>query len=249
MKLKGKVALITGGTAGIGKATAILFAKEGAKVAITARNAEKGQEALQALKKTGAEAVFIQGDVSKATDAKKMVAETIKIFNKLDILFNNAGIVTPGTIEYLTEEQWDKEMAINVKGVFLITKFALPELRKTKGCIINNASILALKGVKNRAVYSASKGAVLTLTKAMAAEFLEDGIRVNAILPGVTDTPSLHVRLSESPDPEATRAELIARQPLKRMAKPEEIAEAVLFLATNEFSTGTTLLIDGGMTI
>ncbi|MFX1452593.1 MAG: SDR family NAD(P)-dependent oxidoreductase, partial [Promethearchaeota archaeon] len=201
------------------------------------------------LNKAGAEAIFIQGDVSKATDAKKMVAETIKQFNKLDILFNNAGIVTPGTVESLTEEQWDKEMAINVKGVFLVTKFALPELRKTKGCIINNASVLALKGVKNRAVYSASKGAVLTLTKAMAAEFLEDGIRVNAILPGVTDTPSLHVRLSESPDPEATRAELIARQPLKRMAKPEEIAQAVLFLATNEFSTGTSLLIDGGMTI
>ncbi len=249
MKLKGKVALITGGTAGIGKATAILFAKEGARIAINGRNEKKGEETLKALKNMGAEAIFIQGDVSKAIDAKKMVEEIIKKFKKLDILFNNAGIVTPGTIESLTEEQWDREMAINVKGVFLVTKSALPELRKTKGCIINNASVIAVKGVKNRAVYSASKGAVLTLTKAMAAEFLDYGIRVNAILPGVTDTPSLHVRLSKSLDPEATRAELIARQPLKRMAKPEEIAEAVLFLATNEFSTGTALFIDGGMTI
>ncbi|NVM02265.1 MAG: SDR family oxidoreductase [Candidatus Helarchaeota archaeon] len=249
MKLKGKVALITGGTTGIGKATAILFAKEGAKIAINGRTEKKGQDTLKALKNMGAEAIFIQGDVSKATDAKKMVEETIKKFKKLDILFNNAGTVTPGTIESLTEEEWDREMAINVKGVFLVTKSALPELRKTKGCIINNASVIAVKGVKNRAVYSASKGAVLTLTKAMAAEFLDDGIRVNAILPGVTDTPSLHVRLSKSPDPEATKEELIARQPLKRMAKPEEIAGAVLFLAVSEFSTGTALFIDGGMTI
>jgi len=249
MKLKGKVALITGGTAGIGKATAVLFAKEGAKIAINARNETRGQGTLKLLKDMGVEVIFIRGDVSESQSAKKMVEETIKTFGRLDILFNNAGTVTPGTIDSLTEEQWDKEMAINVKGVFLVTKFAISELRKTKGCIINNASVLAVKGVKNRIVYTASKGAVLALTKAMAAEFLEDGVRVNAILPGVTDTPSLHDRISTSPDPEAAKADLISRQPLKRMARPVEIAEAVLFLATNEFCTGIGLLMDGGMTI
>ncbi len=249
MKLKGKVALITGGTAGIGKATAELFAKEGAKVAISARNEERGEKALKDLKKITIDAIFIKGDVTDAQSAKKMVDETIKAFGKLDILFNNAGTVTPGTIDTLTEEQWDGEMKNNVKGVFLVTKFAISELRKTKGVIINNASVLAVKGVKNRLAYSASKGAVLALTKAMAAEFLDDGIRVNAICPGVTDTPSLHVRISESPDPVAARKELIGRQPLKKIARPEEIAQAVLFLATNEFCTGTSILIDGGMTI
>ncbi|MHA1377324.1 MAG: SDR family NAD(P)-dependent oxidoreductase [Candidatus Helarchaeota archaeon] len=249
MKLVGKVALISGGTAGIGKATAEAYLKEGIKVAIIGRNEKKGEKALHELAKLHGNIIFIKGDVSNSKDAKNMVEETVETFGKLDILFNNAGTVTPGTIETLSEEQWDREIAINVKGVFLLTKYALPELRKTKGCIINNASVLAVKGAKNRAVYSASKGAVLALTKAMAMDLLDDGIRVNAVLPGVTDTPSLHVRISKSPDPEAVRKELISRQPLKRMARPEEIAEAVLFLTLNEFCTGTGLLIDGGMTI
>jgi len=249
MELKGKVALITGGTAGIGKATAKLYLENEVKVAIAGRNEKRGQSTLQDLRKVSEDVIFIQGDVSNSNSAKKMVDETIMKFGKLDILFNNAGTVTPGTLDTLTEEQWDREMAINIKGMFLVTRSALPELRKTRGVIINNASVLAVKGAKNRVVYSASKGAVLAFTKSIAMDLLEDGIRVNAVCPGVTDTPSLHVRISKSSDPEATRRELIARQPLKRMARPEEIAEAVLFLTINEFCTGTALLIDGGMTI
>lgn len=249
MKLEGKVALITGAAAGIGEATALLFAREGANVSVVDLNEKKGKEVVQAIKATGSDAIFVKGDVSKALDAEKMVRETVKAFGKLDILFNNAGIVVPGSIDTHTEEEWDKTMAVNVRGIFLVTKFAIPELKRTKGRIINTASSVSVKGVKNRAAYTASKGAVWSLTRAMAMDYLEDGIRVNAVCPGTTDTPSLAGRIAQNPDPEATRKDLMARQPLGRFGKPEEIAEAVLFLASNEFCTGSALPIDGGMTI
>ena len=246
MKLKGKVALITGAGAGIGKATAILLAKEGAKVCCNSIS-NSAQKVTEAIKKDGGNAIFIQADVSNEANVKKMVDLTIETYGRLDILFNNAGIVVPGSIDTTTTEDWDKTMAVNVRGVYLVSKYAVPYLRKTKGTIINNSSSVALKGVENRAAYTASKGAVLSMTRAMAADYLKDQIRVNAICPGTTDTPSLAERLSKYEDPELARTQFIARQKLGRLGNPEEIAEGVLFLILNEFCTGIYISIDGGM--
>jgi meso-butanediol dehydrogenase/(S,S)-butanediol dehydrogenase/diacetyl reductase len=191
----------------------------------------------------------VQADVSIEEEAKKIIDKTIEVYGKIDILFNNAGIVIPGAVDTISTENWDKTMNVNVKGIYLVSKYAIPYLKKTKGVIINNSSSVALKGVKDRAAYTASKGAVLSLTRAMAADYIEDGIRVNAICPGTTDTPSLALRLQKFEDPEQARKDFVARQKMGRLGKPEEIAKGVLLLATNEFMTGTYLSIDGGMTM
>ncbi len=248
MKLEGKVAIITGAGAGIGKATAILFSKEGAKVCVNSlsKSAEKTAELIQ---KQGGKAIFVQGDVSKPETAEKIVQATLEAFERIDILFNNAGIVIPGRVDNTSLEDWERTFAVNVIGVYLLSKVCLPELKKTKGVIIHNASVLALKGVKERAPYSASKGALLALTRAMAADYIEDGIRVNCLCPGTTDTESLARRIAAFDDPEKARADFIARQPMRRFGTPEEMAEAALYLATAQFCTGIYLSVDGGMTI
>ncbi|MHA1229998.1 MAG: SDR family NAD(P)-dependent oxidoreductase [Candidatus Helarchaeota archaeon] len=247
MKLKNKVAIITGAGAGIGKATAILFSKEGAKITCNSLS-NSAKLVAEKINAEGGEAIFVQGDVSKKEDAKRIIDETLKHFGKIDIVFNNAGIVLPGSVDITSEEDWDRTMEVNVKGAFLVSKYSIPELKKTKGVIIHNASVLALKGVKNRAAYTASKGALLSLTRAMAADYIGE-IRVNCLCPGTTDTESLARRIAQSEDPEKARAEFIARQPLKRLGTPEEMAEAALYLATAEFCTGIYLSVDGGMTI
>lgn len=249
MKLKDKVAIITGGTAGIGEATAVLFVKEGAKVVIVGTSQTSGDRVLEKIKKLNGEAIIIKADVSKEEDIKHMIDETIKKFAKIDILFNNAGIVVNGSVETCTMEDLERTIAINIKGVFLCSRYAMPYLKKTHGVIINNSSSVALKGVANRAAYTLSKGAVLSLTRAMATDHLEDKVRVNCIAPGTTDTPSLAERLKQSGDPLKTRQDFIARQKIGRLGTPEEIAEGVLFLASNEFCTGTILSVDGGMTM
>lgn len=248
MKLKDKVAIITGAGAGIGKVTAILFAKEGAKICCNSLS-NSGLETTKMIKNIGGDVIFVKGDVSNEMDSKKIVEETVKSYERIDILFNNAGIVLPGSVDSISTEDWDRTMAVNVRGIYLVSKYAIPHLKKTKGTIINNSSSVAFKGVANRAAYTASKGAVLSLTRAMAADYLEDNIRVNAICPGTTDTPSLADRLSKYNDPEEAKKQFIARQKMKRLGTPEEIAEGVLFLALNEFSTGISLSIDGGMTM
>ena len=248
MHLKGKVAIVTGAGAGIGEATAKLFAAEGAKV-VCCSLTDSAKNVVKEIKEEGGNAIFIQGDVAEEQTCMKIIETTISHFKKLDILFNNAGMVIPGAVHENTTEEWDRIMAVNVRSIHLLSKFAYPYLKKSKGTIINNSSVLALKGVKNRAAYSASKGAVSALTKAMAMDYMEEGIRVNAICPGTTDTPSLSGRLAKYEDPEKARQEFIARQPMKRLGTPEEQAHAVLFLATNEFTTGINLSVDGGMTI
>ncbi len=249
MQLKDKVAIITGAGAGIGEATAKLFAKEGAKV-VCCSFTESAKQIVEEIISSGSSARYIGGDIADEAVCKKIIENTISNYGQLDILFNNAGIVLPiDTVHDNSVEQWDRVMAVNVRSIFLLSKLAIPHLRKTKGTIVNNSSVLALKGVKNRAVYSASKGAISALTKAMAMDYMEDGIRVNAICPGTTDTPSLAKRLSKLDDPEQARKEFIARQPMKRLGTSEEIAQAILFLATNEFTTGINLSVDGGMTI
>ena len=248
MKLEGKVAIVTGAGAGIGEATAILFAKEGAKVCCNSRS-ESALKVVEKIERSGGDAFFCQGDVSVVEEARGIVDETVERYGKLDILFNNAGIVIPGRVDNTSPEDWDQTMAVNVRGPYLLSKFAIWYLKRTKGCIINNASVVALKGVKDRGPYTASKGAVLSMTRAMAIDYIEDGIRVNCISPGTIETPSLAERLSKFEDPDAARAQFIARQPMARLGTPEEIAEGVLYLAVAKFCTGMNLSVDGGMTM
>jgi NAD(P)-dependent dehydrogenase (short-subunit alcohol dehydrogenase family) len=248
MKLKGKVAIITGAGAGIGEATALLFAREGASVCVNSVS-ESGLKVVKKINKAGGEALWVRCDVSREDDAKNIIDETIKAFGRLDILFNNAGIVAQGSVETCSIDDFDRNMLVNVRGVFLCSRYALPYLKKTKGTIINCSSSVALKGVAERAAYTASKGAVHSMTRAMAMDHIKDGIRVNAICPGTTNTPSLKERLTQKGNYEEIRKLYIARQPLGRFGEPEEIAEGVLFLALNKFCTGISLSIDGGMTI
>ena len=249
MKLKGKIVVITGAGAGIGEATALLFAKEGAKVCCNSITTS-AKNVVKKIKLSGGDAIFVQADVSVEEDANRIIEKTIETYGKIDILFNNAGIVLGGAIDTISTKDWDRTMAVNIRGIYLVTKYAIPHLRKTQGVIINNSSSVAFKGVKDRVAYTASKGAVLSMTRAMAADYIEDKIRVNAICPGTTDTPSLTERIkSKGGNFEEVKEQYIARQRLKRLGKPEEIAEGVLFLALNEFCTGVSLLIDGGMTM
>ena len=248
MELKEKIAIITGAGAGIGEATAYLLAKEGAFVCCNSLS-QSAEIVADKINNTGGTAIFIQGDVSQEDQVKKIIDRVILKFGKIDILFNNAGIVPAGAIHEISTEEWDNCMAINLKSIYLMTKYSYPYLKKTQGTIVNNSSSVAFKGVSNRAAYTASKGAVLSLTRAMATDYLKDNIRVNAICPGTTDTPSLAIRLSKFDDPEKARKDFIARQPLKRLGTSIEIAQGVIFLIKNEFCTGVCQLIDGGMTM
>lgn len=248
MRLRGKVAIVTGAGAGIGEATALLFAREGARVCCNSLT-DSAASVVERIRAQGGEARFVRGDVSVEDEARKVIEETAHCFGAIDILFNCAGIVVAGSVESSPLEEFDRCMAVNVRGVYLCSRYAIPHLRKNRGVIINCSSVVAHKGVANRAAYSASKGAVLSLTKAMAIDHIGDGIRVNAVCPGTIDTPSLAVRLSRMDDPEEARRQFVARQPLGRFGTPQEIAEGVLFLACNEFCTGTILTMDGGMSI
>jgi len=247
-----KVVLITGSGDGIGKDTAILFAKEGAKVVINDLDSKKGNLALERVKEEGTEAIFIQGDVSNTIEAKKIVDETVKAFGRIDILVNNAAICPAGRVDNTSEKDFDKAMAVNVKGVFFVSKYSVLEMVKQGGgVIVHISSIAAIKGTRDRAVYAATKGAIIALTKSMAIDYIKENIRVNCICPGTTHTPSLEARIQATEDSEATRADWIARQPMGRFGKSEEIAHAILFAASDEvsFMNGSVLSIDGGESI
>jgi NAD(P)-dependent dehydrogenase (short-subunit alcohol dehydrogenase family) len=251
MRLANKVALITGGTSGIGEAAALLFAKEGAKVAITGRNEKRGHAVTEHILKDDGQAVFIRTDVRKANECSRAVDETVRAFGRLDILFNNAGVFYPHTTMNCTEEEWDLQIDINLKGTFLMSKFALPIMVKQRsGVIINNSSGWGIVGGDAAVAYCASKGGVVLLTKAMAIDHGRQGIRVNCICPGDVDTPML---------PEDARMRGLkwedylagcSNRPLGRIGTAEEIAKAALFLACDDssFMTGATLVVDGGGT-
>lgn len=252
MRFQGKVVLITGAGLGIGRAAAIRFAKEGAEVAVNSLTRANGLETLRLLKQAGGEGIYIQGDVSKDADARRMVDETVKTFGRINVLVNNAGIVLPGRIDNTSEEDWDRTMAVNLRGPFLVSKYTIPVMRRNGGgVIVLNASVLAIKGARDRAAYTASKGGLWALTKAMAADHLADNIRVNCVCPGTTDTPSLERRIQAFADREKAKADFIARQPMGRLGTAEEIAAAILFAASDEaaFMNGANIAIDGGMTI
>ncbi len=249
MRLNNKVALITGGTSGIGEATALLFANEGASVAITGRNEERGRAVVDRIVSMDGKGLFIRGDVSKSHDCHSAVEKTLLAFGKLDILFNNAGVFYAHTVVDCTEEEWDLQLDINLKGTFLMSKFALPHMiRQGSGVIINNSSGWGLAGGDSAVAYCASKGGVVLLTKAMAIDHGRQGIRVNCVCPGDVDTPML------PPDAQMRGMKWegylagCAARPLGRIGTPEEIAKAVLFLASDDssFMTGAALVVDGG---
>ena len=246
-RLDGKAVIITGAGMGMGQAAALLFAKEGAKVAVVDWNAEAGQEAVKMIKGAGGEAIFIKTDVSKADDVKNMVKTTIDTYGKLDVIYNNAGILARVAFtENITEEEWDRIMAVNLKGVWLGMKYAIPEMLKAgKGSIINTASQCAERGTRNLGAYCASKGGVLALTRVTAMELAKKNIRVNALNPGIIATP---MALSASKEEQEGFAAII---PQGRMGRPEEVAYAALFLASDESShvTGHTLVVDGGIEV
>ncbi len=251
MNFSGKVVLITGAGSGIGRKAAIMFAEKGAKVVVNDISKEKGNETVEMIKQNGGIAAFIFGDVSNSLDAKRIVEETIRIFGRLDILVNNAGIVPSGKVEDATDEIFEKTMAINVKGPIMLSKYAVQEMKKQGGgVIVNVSSVAALKGIADRCVYSVSKAALLGLTKSMAIDYVKYNIRVNAVCPGTTYSQGLAERVRASADPEATLREMMARQPIGRLGKEEEIAFAILFAACDEaaFMTGSYIVIDGGAT-
>ena len=247
--LKNKVALITGGASGIGRATAFLFAREGAAVAVADINAEAGQAVAQGIKAAGGRALFVACDVTRAQDCRQAVETTVAAFGGLDILFNNAGIIRRADVLDTTEAEWDRVMDVNVKSVFLMSKYAIPHMHKRGGgVIINTSSGWGLKGGGNAVSYCASKGAVTNMTRAMAIDHGPQHIRVNAVCPGDTDTPMLRNEAEQLGQPEQAFLAEAATRPLGRLGKPEEIAEAVLFLASDAagYITGATLVVDGG---
>lgn len=251
MRLANKVALITGGTSGIGEAVAYLFAREGAKIAITGRNESRGHAVTARILESGGKAIFIRTDVRHAAECKRSVDATLDSFGRLDILFNNAGVFFPQTALDCSEEEWDLQIDINLKGTFLMSKYALaPMIAQGGGVIINNSSGWGLVGGDRAVAYCASKGGVVLLTKAMAIDHGRQGVRVNCICPGDVDTPMLLEDARRRGLDWKTYLAGCENRPMGRIGTPDEIAKAVLFLASDDssFMTGSALVVDGGGT-
>lgn len=252
MKLKEKVALITGGNSGIGKATAILFAEEGARVCITGRNEKRCEEVIKEITDGGGQSIYVIADVQFPEDCRRTVDSTMKTFGRLDILFNNAGVYFPNTAVDCSEEEWDLTIDINLKGTFLMSKFALPPMiAQNSGVIINNGSGWGIVGGNEAVSYCASKGGVVLMTKAMAIDHARQGIRVNCLCPGDVLTPMLDDDARKrGMSWEEYHTQAVAQRPMGRIGLPDEIAKAALFLASDDstFMTGATLVVDGGGT-
>ena len=251
MRLENKVAIITGGTSGMGKATANLFAKEGAKVVICGRRLDLGQEIVQGIKNGNGDAIFIAADVSNESDVKELVHHSISKYSKVDVLFNNAGINEKqmSKITDETKSSWDKIFDVNLNGMFLMIKHVLPEMVKAgRGSIINNSSVLSLQANKVPSTsYHASKGAVTSMTRKIAIDYAQSNIRINVIHPGSIATEMTGVEWKNLKQSEVI-GDFKKKQPLPRMGHPIDIAYAALYLASDEsaFVTGTTLTVDGG---
>lgn len=250
MRLKDKIVIITGAGSGIGKSTASLFASEGATVVIADVQEDSGKNTAVEIEASGGNVLFIPCDVTDVSSTTAMTDQVIHAFGRIDVLFNNAGISGLGAVHEVAEELWERVMRVNVTGVFLACKAVLPYMMKSKkGSIINMSSGIAEIGVAERASYSASKGAVLSLTKAMQVDYAPYGIRVNALLPGTIMTPFVEGYLKASLDSEASVAVIKRRQLSGELGKPEDVARAALFLASDEseFVMGSPLYVDGGL--
>jgi NAD(P)-dependent dehydrogenase (short-subunit alcohol dehydrogenase family) len=246
--LEGKVAIVTGGASGIGSATALLFAREGAAVAIGDVNQAAGQQVAEEIVRAGGRVIFETADVTSAADCRRLVVRTILEFGRIDALFNNAGIIRRATVMDLKEDDWDRVMAVNVKSIYLLSREVIPHMEKqAAGSIINTSSGWGLAGGAKAAVYCASKGAVVLLTKAMAIDH-GPRIRVNCICPGDTDTRMLRAEAAQLGEDADHFLADSAKRPLGRVGSPEEIAQAALYLASDasSFVTGTALVVDGG---
>jgi NAD(P)-dependent dehydrogenase (short-subunit alcohol dehydrogenase family) len=249
-RLTGKAALVTGGGTGIGKAIALAFAREGAKVAVAGRRMEKLEETMAEMKKHGGEPLAVQCDVANAADAERAVGETTEAFGSLNVLVNSAGVLSATTVEGISEEQWDRLIDINLKGPFLMSRAVLAEFRRAGGgAIVNIGSVLGLVAMKDRAAYCASKGGLTLLTKAMALDHAHENVRVNCICPSIVETELVAGLFAASEAGAAAKKARIAGIPLGRMGRPEDVAEMAVFLASEESSwvTGTAIALDGGL--
>ena len=246
-RLRNKVGLITGAGSGIGRASALAFAGEGAKVVVVDTIAESGEETVTMIRRAGGEASFIKTDVSKASEVKAMVNKAVEIYGHLDCAYNNAGVVaTPRLTPDTTEEDWDHVISVNLKGVWLCMKYEIPQmLKQGKGAIVNASSMVGMIGLAKRSAYAASKHGVVGLTKVAALEYANVGIRVNAICPAVVRTPLVESIIASDQEAET---QLISMIPMERLGTLEEIAEVVVWLCSDasSFVTGHAMLVDGG---
>jgi NAD(P)-dependent dehydrogenase (short-subunit alcohol dehydrogenase family) len=251
MRLAGKNALITGGGSGIGRAMALAFVAEGARVFVADMRGDDAEETVLQVQQVGGDAAAFQADVSLSAEVQAMIGACLDRFTRIDVLCNNAGIGSTQSVVDTPEDLWEAVFAVNVRGMFLCCKYALPHMIEAGGgVIVNTASVAGLVGLKNRAAYCASKGAVVSLTRAMAVDHVQQKIRCNCICPGTVDSPWVGRLLDAAPDPAAERAALVARQPMGRLGTPEEVARAAVYLASDDadFVTGSALVIDGGLT-
>ncbi|MFC5649119.1 SDR family NAD(P)-dependent oxidoreductase [Paenibacillus solisilvae] len=250
MRLKDKVVLITGSGSGIGRSTALLFASEGAAVIVNDVSEQTGTETVREIQAAGGQASFFQGDVTDPDSVSAMVDQIIQAYGRIDVLFNNAGISGVGLLHEIEPEAWDKVVNVNIRGVFLTSKYVLPHMiEKRCGSIINMSSCVAEIGLARRASYAATKGAVLALTKSMQVDYASYNIRVNALLPGTIMTPFVENYLKNSyDDPSAAIESIKKRQLSEELGFPEDVASAALFLASDEskFVMGSPLYVDGG---
>lgn len=251
-RFENKVIIVTGAGKGIGAATAKAFAAEGGHVAVADVDIAAGQHTVKQIHDAGGQAIFVQCDVSKSADVQRLIAETVRAFGGIDVLYNNAGVARYGTVDEMSEDDWDWVLDINLKGTFLTCKYAIPELRKRGGgAIVNTASVQAFATQRTVAAYAASKGGVLSFTKTVALDHAKDNIRCNCIAPGSIHTPMLDDSAHTfSPDnPEAAIAGWGKLHPIGRVGKPEEVAQLVLFLSSEDssFCTGACYEVDGGL--
>lgn len=248
MRLKDKVAVVTGAAMGIGQGIAKVFAEEGAKVVVADMNEDAGNETTHAINTAGGEATFVRTNMLVKDEINAMVVAALATYGKLDVVVNNAGTHIAKTAEDLTEDEWNFVIDLNLKALWLSTKFALPHLKATKGNIVHMASAVGLVGQERSVVYTASKGGVISMTKAMALDFAEYGIRVNCICPCAVETPLFEKWLQQQDDPELVRQQTASYHLFPRMITPEEIGHAAAYLASDEAAmiTGLPLPVDGG---